>query len=463
MKGRGLLFVLILLFTVMVSACGSPAAGVPMEQNVSNDSSVNQKQEPVKLKYTFWGSPNEKKVQEAAIKAFTKKYPWITVDTLHIPADYTTKLTTMAASGQTPDVGLLNGDLSLQWAEEGRLLNIMDFLQDDPEIQLDDILPNTLYWWGKGKLAGINGALEAFALFYNKKAFEEANIPLPPTKPEEAYDWEQFVEVLQKLTIDQQGRNALDPAFNANQIKQFGISLPLWAYMNAVVTNGGQFVNEDGTQFKLTDPEAVEAIQRWADLINKYHVAPSPSQSKNLPGGAAALQSRKVAMTLDGQWSLVDLSVTKKMDFGIGVPPVMKINATMTLGDPIVIFKETKHPEEAWMLLKWMMNPENTLELQTSGLWMPVLKKWYDKPELVAKWAAGNPAHPEGYQDAVMRNSFENGFQSTTYYVKNLAKINNVLDPALEQVWFGKTTAAEALEKVKVKLEKELKGVYTPQ
>jgi multiple sugar transport system substrate-binding protein len=198
-------------------------------------------------------------------------------------------------------------------------------------------------------------------------------------------------------------------------------------------------------------------------LINKYHVAPSPSQSKNLPGGAAALQSRKVAMTLDGQWSLVDLSVTKKMDFGIGVPPVMKINATMTLGDPIVIFKETKHPEEAWMLLKWMMNPENTLELQTSGLWMPVLKKWYDKPELVAKWAAGNPAHPEGYQDAVMRNSFENGFQSTTYYVKNLAKINNVLDPALEQVWFGKTTAAEALEKVKVKLEKELKGVYTPQ
>jgi multiple sugar transport system substrate-binding protein len=382
------------------------------------------------------------------------------VDTLHIPDSYTTKLTTMASSGQTPDIGLLNGDVALSWAEQGRIYNIMDFLNNDPDVSLDDILPNTLYFWDEGKLAGINGALEAFALFYNKAAFEDAGVPLPPTKAEEAYTWDQFVETAQKLTLDQKGRNALDPNFDPKAIKQFGVTLPLWAYMNAVVSNEGQFVNEDGTQFKLTDPQATEAIQKWADLINKYHVAPSPAQSKNIPNGAAALQSRKVAMVMDGQWSLVDLAATKNLDFGIGVLPVMKKNATMTLGEPIVIFKETKHPREAWMLYKWMMNPENTLELQTSGLWMPVLKDWYENPDLVAKWASGNPAHPEGYQDAVMKNAFEHGFQNTSYYVKNLPKINSIVDPALEQVWFGKATAEEALNKVKPQVEKELQGVY---
>ncbi|ACT02222.1 ABC transporter substrate-binding protein [Paenibacillus sp. JDR-2] len=435
------------------ASTNTPAGNAGGEEPVKHD--------PVTLKYTFWGSPNEKKVQEAAIKSFTEKYPWIKVNTLHIPESYTTKLTTMASSNQMPDIGLLNGDVALEWASQGRIYNIMDFLANDPDVSVNDILPNTMYYWEEGKLAGVNGALEAFALFYNKEAFTDAGLPLPPTKADEAYTWDQFVETAQKLTLDQKGRNALDPDFDPKSIKQFGVTMPLWAYMNGVVSNGGQFVNQDGTQFKLADPEAAEAIQQWADLINKYHVAPSPTQSKNIPSGANALSSRKVAMTLDGQWSLVDLGAAKKLNFGIGVAPVMKNKATMTLGEPIVIFKDTKHPEEAWMLYKWMMNPENTLELQTSGLWMPVLKKWYENADLVAKWAAGNPAHPEGYQDAVMRNAFDNGFPNTSYYVKNLSKINSMIDPALEQVWLGKTTAQEALSKIKPQVEKELKGVYT--
>ncbi|MBB6733821.1 ABC transporter substrate-binding protein [Cohnella zeiphila] len=415
---------------------------------------------PVTLKYTFWGSPNEKKIQENAIKGFMKKYPWITVNTQHIPDDYVTKLTTMAAGNQLPDVGLLQGDQTLKWAEEGRIYNLMDFLNDDPDIQLSDILENTQYWWADGKLAGINGALEAMAIFYNKDVFQQLNVPLPPTKAEEAYNWDDFVKTAQQLTIDQKGRNALDPDFDPKQIKQYGVMLPTGLYMTAVYANGGQLVNEDGTKFMLAEPPAAEAIQRWADLINKYHVAPSPAQQKNIPGGATGLQTKKVAMTIDGQWSLADLGVSK-MNFGIGVLPKMQKEVTMTLGDPIVIFQGTKHPKEAWELVKWMMNPDSTLELQSSGLWMPVLKKWYQEPDLVAKWAEGNSAHPEGYEDAVMNNAFENGMQQPIYYVRDLPDLNAIIDPALDNVWSGKTSAQEALDGIKAKAQAALKGVYT--
>lgn len=41
------------------------------------------------------------------------------VEYIHIPTDYNTKLTTMIAANQGPDVALLNGDTALQWASEG--------------------------------------------------------------------------------------------------------------------------------------------------------------------------------------------------------------------------------------------------------------------------------------------------------------------------------------------------------
>ncbi|MBD2871677.1 ABC transporter substrate-binding protein [Paenibacillus arenilitoris] len=455
-------YLMLAVIALVVAACSGNGAnngrsGANAPDNASEAGSG--KQEPVTIKYTFWGSPNEKKVQEAAIKGFMKKYPWITVKAQHIPEEYTTKLQTMAVSGETPDIGLLYGEDTMKWAEEGRLYNIKDFFDNDSEIQLTDVLENTQYWWDEGKLAGINGALEVFGLFYNKAMFEELGVEPLPTKAEEALSWEEFVEVAQRLTIDSGGRNALDPAFDPGKIKQFGISLPTWAYMNAVESNGGKFVNEDGTQFMLSEPEAVEAIQRWQDLIYKYHVAPTPTQSASFPGGATGLQSKKFAISMDGQWTLVDLGASG-LDFGIGVLPVMKQMKTMNLGEPIVIFKDTKHPQEAWLLLKWMMNPENTLELQSSGLWMPVLKKWYEDPELIAKWAQGNSAHPEGYVDAILNNGFNNGFQNTVYYVRNVPEINSVLQPAFDLIWQGKQTAEQALGDVKPKVEAVLKGVY---
>jgi multiple sugar transport system substrate-binding protein len=471
-KSSNLLLALMITLSLVVAGCGN--SGNSSNSGIASSSAENgtetagsaespaAKQEPVTLKYTFWGGPGEKKTQLDAINGFMKKYPWIKVNTQHIPEDYSTKITTMAAANQLPDLGLLQGGITLQWAQEGRILNLYPYFQNDPEISLEDVLDTTKYWWEEEKLAGVNGALEAFAIFYNKDIFNDLGVPLPPTSAADAYTWEEFVNTAQLLTIDRQGRNALDPNFDPKNIKQFGVTLPTWAYMNAVHANGGQMVNEDGTQFLLNSPEAAQAIQNWADLVHKYHVAPNAAQSKNIPGGATGLQSKQVAMKIDGQWGLVDLGISK-MNFGIAALPTMSQYATMTVGDPIVIFEGTKHPDEAWLLLKWMMNPENTLELQSSGLWMPVLKKWYEDPELVAKWAEGNPAHPEGYVDAVLKPAFEHGYVDPMYYVKNLPEISAIVNPALDKVWTGEVTAQKALDDIKTKVEAKLKGVFVKQ
>lgn len=417
--------------------------------------------EQIVLKYTGWGSPAEKKTTQNVISNFEKNHPNVKVEYVHIPTDYNTKLTTMIAAGQGPDVALLNGDTALQWATEGQLMNMLELAEDDPEFDLDAIMPQVVYWWDEGKACGVNGALEVYGLMYNRDILAQAGIEVPTTEGG-AWTWDEFVEVLRTLTIDQSGRNALDPDFDAKNIKQFGIYIPSGGNMlaYAMAYTGQDFLSEDGNSINLVGTEAEAAVQKFADLINVYHVAPNPAQSKNLPGGSTALASKKVAMIWDGQWSLMDM-VANKVNFGVGIPPKMYDKPmTIALGEPVVVFSSTKHPKEAYELQKAFQNPEYTMELIEGGLWMPVLKDWYEDEELVGRWATGNDAHPEGYVDAILNNAFNNCVPSLTYSIKNLPKIMDVLNPALDKVWLGESTAAEAFASVEEKANAQAQGKY---
>lgn len=367
----------------------------------------------------------------------------------------------MIAANQGPDVALLNGDTALQWASEGKLKNMMDFAADDPDINIEDILSQVVYWWDDGKACGVNGSLEIFGLFYNKDVFEEAGITVPSTE-EEAWTWEEFLDVCRTLTIDNQGRNAKDPDFDPKNIKQFGLFAPSGANMvsYAMAYCGQDFLNEDGTAVNLLDTKGAEAMQNFADLITRYHVAPSPVQSKNLPGGATALASRKVAMVWDGQWALQEISANK-VNFGVGIPPKMYDKPmTIAMGEPVVVFETTQHPKEAWELQKAFMNTEYTMELIETGLWMPVLREWYEEEALIDRWARNNPAHPEGYVDAIMNNGFKNGEPALTYSIKNFPKIMDVLNPKLDKVWLGEMTVEEAIASVEEQMNAQVQGKY---
>lgn len=434
------------------------AAGI-----VAGGSTVcSAEEEQIVLKYTGWGSPAEKKTTQNVIDHFEETHPNVKVEYVHIPTDYNTKLTTMVAAGQEPDVALLNGDMSLQWASQGKLMNMLELAEGDEEFNIDDVLPQCVYWWDEGKACGVNGSLEVFGLFYNQDIFEEAGIEVPTTE-EEAWTWEEFLEVAQKLTIDQKGRNALDPEFDEKNIKQFGIYSPSGANMisYAMAYTGQDFLTEDGKGVNLAGTEAITAIQNFADLITKYHVAPNPAQSKNLPGASTALAAKKVAMVWDGQWCLMDM-VANKVNFGVGIAPKMYDKPmTIAMGEPVVVFSSTEHPKEAYELQKAFMNPEYTMELIEGGLWMPVLKEWYEDEELVNKWATGNPAHPEGYVDAILNNGFKNGMPNLVYSIQNFPKIMDVLNPALDKVWLGEATAEEAISAVQDKMNAEAQGKYT--
>lgn len=459
MKGKryGLIVILLVCTALLTSGCRS--AGGNTQGEVSGKESADVERDRVVLTYASWGSPNEKQAQERIIKKFMEKYPWITVHYLYIPYDYWAKLTTLYASNKAPDVFTLHKHKALHWAEQGKLYNLNDFLARDKEINEDSLIPNAVMYWDEGKVAGIKVAEESFALYYNTDMFLEAGVPLPPVKAEEAWTWNEFVRTAKKLTIDRNGHNALSPAFDPSDIKQYGVRFNSWMWYLMVPSNDTSIIAPDGSRMNLEEPAVIDAVQKLADLIFVHHVAPSPIQEKNLPQPALALQSKKVAMDLDGQWIQLDLAAAK-VNFGVGVLPKLKTSKTIQFGEPVVMSASTRHPEEAWLLYKWLLHADNLIEMHAGGLWMPILKDYYLKPELIARWASVKPGHPDGYEDAVMRQTLENGVNSYEFHLKNIENIHAILYPALDQVWLGKKSVKEAFTSVSAQINAEFKGTY---
>ncbi|AZN42797.1 ABC transporter substrate-binding protein [Paenibacillus albus] len=416
--------------------------------------------DPITLRLTAWGAPDEVAAMKVAIAKYEKAHTNIKVDFQAITADYDTKLTTMVAGNDEPDVAMMeSGTIAYPLAEQGKFLNLQDFLDKDGEITPDALVPNITYSAEPGNVIGVAPGPETFALFYNEDVFKDAGLTPPPSDASEAWTWDQFVEVAKKLTIDSKGRNASEEGFDPKNIKQFGVNLPTWwgVYSNFIYSNGGDFLSADGKTLGLNQPEAVEAIQKLADLINVDHVAPSPLQAKNIPGTNVALQTKKVAMAFDGQWASTGLAQSK-FNYNVGVLPIMKSPMTTVVCGMFSIFKSSKHPQEAWELLKALIDPEASLDLLTAGTWMPSHKDWYTDADKLAKWTENLPSRPSGYKGAVIDVLLSHSHPTPTAYVKNFNKIMDVINPALDKVWLGKQTAKDALDAVAAKAQEQVQG-----
>jgi len=97
---------------------------------------------------------------------------------------------------------------------------------------------------------------------------------LDPSKEPTSYA--DIVSDLQKLTIDKNGKNAADPAFDPNNVVQWGFS-PDWLHYffeSVMFQNGGTVISADGKTATINSPQNVKTLQSLMDLTFKYHVSP---------------------------------------------------------------------------------------------------------------------------------------------------------------------------------------------
>ena len=454
------------MFTAIVGCSGKPQEGTgasaPNDAEASSAAPASQSGGKSSVKFMYWGSPAEKAAVEQAIADFEAANPDIKIEGINVPGgDFYTKLTAMIAGNEAPDMSY-SGPWKLKLGEDGYIYEFNELAKQYPEINQDGLLKYNEWKWAPDKSAGPFQASVTPSLVYNKQIFKELGVELPPTKAEEAWSWDEFVQVAKQLTLDKKGRNALDPNFDEKNIKQYGIKFSTgWnGYMPLVLSNGGNYLSEDGAEFGLNKPEAADAIQKLADLINVHHVNPTPSAAKSIPAPATALQSKRVAMTVDGSWVHADLAKTD-MDWGVGVLPRMGGSyKTFFHGGSLIIYKNAKNLDATVKFYAWITDPKRVLSLH-QGLWLPQYEEYYTNPELIETWASETlPGRPAGFQDAVMKSTYENAVLAPEQGVKNFAEIEPMVSAALDEVWAGKKTAQQALDGVAGKVKPLIKGWY---
>jgi len=230
-----------------------------------------------------------------------------------------------------------------------------------------------------------------------------------------------------------------------------------WGYYPFIYSNGGDIVNEDGSQLKLNEPAAVEAMERLRALIWEDHVTATPEQDKNLPPRTVLMQTGKLAMDMGGQWNLLDYSTMQGLHLGLVVLPKMKEPKTLMLGSPTVIFKNTRHQEAAVKFYKFHNDPQ-AVDLFGRGLWMPLQKSYYTDPAQIAAWT-NNAAHPPESKDALVNYALCCVVPTPHYYVKNFGQISaEAIQPSIDQIWNNQATVKDALEQATIKAAPLLSG-----
>ena len=285
---------------------------------------------------------------QALVASVQEANPNVTINVIETPPEFETQILVDLAAGTAPDIWRAGHAQLPELIEGGHLLDMRQCTDVVPELTMDRFVPSVLAIHQpegpEGPVYGLPNGFTPMVFYYNTEAFERAGVDLPTS------DWtiEQFLDVVQRLTLDSEGRNAQDPAFDPTAIEQYGFRVRKWAVLENLAwiwAFGGDVFSPDYTTVDgyLNSPESIEAITFVRDLVLTHHVAPEPNaldmmiQERAFP---AVFLDGQVAMYPRGHWELVGLQLQENYSpekVGVVGYPVGTRDATIAFEDGWVV------------------------------------------------------------------------------------------------------------------------------
>jgi multiple sugar transport system substrate-binding protein len=215
-----------------------------------------------------------------------------------------------------------------------------------------------------GATIGVPYATYPSFIYYNKKLFDEAKLPYPPTKVGEMYDgkpWDMAAvrDLGMKLTVDKNGNDATSASFDPENIVQWGFDMQ-WADdrsdTEATIFGSSSVVAADGKTAEIT-PQFTAGLKWFNDGVWKDHFIPSYQQiQSDLLGKGNQFQSGNIAMADTHSWytCCINPAAPAKPSFTWGVAVNPSYNGVTTAklhADTFSILNTSKNPDEAFNAL----------------------------------------------------------------------------------------------------------------
>ena len=351
----------------------------------SEGSSQAENQEPVTIK--FVGYANSAAGFEARAEEFISQRSDIKVEVQGIPANSWGELmqaiSVNIAGGDVPDIADIASEGQRSFAASGIIIPIDEYLERDKEEmketldEIDPALMETMKY--DGKTYCLPTVWNNILLYYNKNVLERFNIP----EPESGWTIDDFIEICQTVTSENDGTNDVYGYAFGN------------AYFNTIVpwmiVSGGNVLNDDWTESRLTDPDTLAGVQLLYDFVYKYNISPK------IDAGVADLDlfvQDKLAFMSAGMWQV---NALKNADFPVDdydvvdLPIVKEDKAVIGVGGA-PIFAASEHQDAAWEFAKFLSSKDfQDTFIVEDGWSIPAVKSAADT--LAAKDFA--PAHAD--------------------------------------------------------------------
>ncbi len=404
---------------------------------------------PVSLRFSYYANAGWRETYEQIADAYTKANPDVTIAQEPSPWDsYWNKFYADAAAGTSPDVMLMSGAQFQQAASKGVFLDLGQYLKTT-KLDMTKYFTeaqNSVY---KGTHYAVTAMVANVGLAYVKDMFDKAGVAYP----NDSWTWADLLKAAQQLTLDKNGRNALDPAFDSKNVVQWGFfsqneaELCWWSF---VAQNGGSVISSDGTTCTIDQPASVEALRLLVDMIYKYHVSPVPGGSAGAVVGSTVqdpFMTGKIAMVIAGNWQMIQYNHDiKSFTWDMASLPGQKKKAVLAWTQAYTIFHNSKHADQAWRFVEYLLGENASTIAAKSQAWMPSYK-----PIALSTFAGGPPEHMNIF---VKELEYATDFGFTPTWFAYQTALKRALDPA----WEGKQPVDQAAASAAAEVTAILQG-----
>lgn len=313
-----------------------------------------------RISFGCFGNPEQVNVYKRIVAMFEKDHPSIQVE-LRTPSSggYLEKLKTEMAGRTAPDVTWIDVGSFYSFSDKGVFRPLTEFIQGEAHFHLESFFSGIIQAFSyKGEVYALPKSCGALILFYNQDHFDQAGL----SYPDNTWTWDTVIEVGKKLSRDLDGDGRIDR-----------YALVLTDPLELMSQYGVEVLSPDGTVCTLDSPEAHRACQLARDLVYVHHVAPSPSEigafglsAGGTSGGGRGSQGVGVYDLFPMERAsmiITDLVLSvayQKAPFrwDVAVQPGGTRRGSYLNGAGYAMNSRTRHPQEAWELIKFVSGPE---------------------------------------------------------------------------------------------------------
>jgi multiple sugar transport system substrate-binding protein len=342
-----------------VAACGGDDAG-----STGNGGSEASADQPVELRFAWWGSEGRHEITQEAIDRFEEKYPHISVRGEFIEwGGYWDRLATTTAANDAPDIMAQEERFLREYASRGALLDLSDYTDTIDFSQLDPLVVGS----GEvdGGVYGIPTGVNAYAVHADPQAFADAGVEMPDDK---SWTWQDYIDITNQISAASDG-----DVFGAQDYGGNEAGLNIFARQR-----GESLYTEDGG----LGFSAETAAEWWSQSLEMRDGGGNPTatlsaeiQDVGSPE-QTLLGTNRAAMMWNWSNALEAMSKASGRDLVLLRPPGEAEHARTGLFlKPAMhysISARTEHPEEAALFLDFLLNDDEAVDAIGSDRGLPV-------------------------------------------------------------------------------------------